>query len=249
MNIFIYDSYLSEKKYSSSLSKIETRITDLGLNGKIIRLSLLKNVISSIDNEIKRGAKTLIAVGNNHTLNKVLNSLCSSNHPEALNIPVFIIPVGKENNEIANNLGIDNFLNACEVLSSRRIEEINTVMANNNYFLSEAKINTVGTKVEIDKNFTIEILDQGNIIINNLNLNNKIIPENISCSPTDDKIELFIQSKKEKKIKSVFSFKELIIESKNKNLILDRSEELKTPILLKISEKKIKLIVGKNRTF
>lgn len=249
MNVFIYDSFLSEKKYNNTLSKIETRITDLGLNGKIIRLSLLKNVLASIDSEIKRGAKTLIAVGNNHTLNKVLNSICSSNHPDALNIPIFIIPVGKENNEIANNLGIDNFLNACEVLSSRRIEEVNIAKANNSYFLSEAIINTIGTKIEIDQNFTIEILEQGSIIINNLNINNKTLPKNISCTPNDDKIELFIKSKKEKTVKSVFTFKELVVESKNKNLVLDRSEEIKTPILLKISDKKIRLIVGKNRTF
>ncbi len=249
MNIFIYDSFLSEKKYSNTLSKIETRITDLGLNGKIIRLSLLKNIIGSIDNEIKRGAKTLIAVGNNHTLNKVLNSLCVSNHPDALKIPIFIIPVGKENNEISQNLGISNFLNACEILSSRRVEELNTVTANSSYFLSEANINTIGTKVEIDKNYTIEIIEQGSIIINNLNLNKKELPDNTICLPNDDKIELFIKSKKDKKIKSVFAFDKIIIENKNKNLILDKSAEIKAPVIVKLSEKKIKLIVGKDRAF
>ncbi|MDA3839953.1 MAG: hypothetical protein PF572_02585 [Patescibacteria group bacterium] len=249
MNIFIYDSFLSEKKYSNTLSKIETRITDLGLNGKIIRLSLLKNVVGSIDNEIKMGAKTLIAVGNNHTLNKILNSVCTSDHPDALKIPIFIIPVGKENNEISLNLGVSNFLNACEILSSRRIEELNMVKANNLYFLSQASINTMGTKVEIDENYTIEIIDQGSVIINNLNLSNKELPDNTVCLPNDNKIELFIKSKKEKKVKSVFIFDQIIIENKNKNLVLDKSFEVQTPVLIKISEKKVKLIVGKGRMF
>ena len=249
MNIFIYDNFLSEKKYNSTLSKIETRITDLGLNGKIIRLSLLKNITGSIDNEIKRGAKTLIAVGNNHTLNKVLNAICGSSYAEALKIPIFIIPVGKENNEIANSLGISNFISACETLSSRRIEEFNTVMANSFYFLSEARINTVGTKIEIDKNYTIELIEKGNIIINNLILSKKEAPENITCLPNDDKIELFIKSKKEKNVKSVFSFEKIIIDNKNKNLILDKSEEIKTPVSITLSSKKIKLIIGKNRSF
>ena len=249
MNIFIYDNFLSEKKYNNTLSKIETRITDLGLNGKIVRLSLLKNIASSIDDEIKRGAKTLIAVGSNHTLSKVLNAICCSNHPEALKVPIFIIPVGKENNEIANSLGILNFSDACEILSSRRIEELNTVKANNFYFLSEARINTVGTKIEIDKNYTIELIEKGNIIINNLILNKKESPENVICLPGDDKIELFIKSKKEKIIKSVFSFDKIIIENKFKNLILDKSEEIRTPVNIELSSKKIRLIIGKNRSF
>ena len=249
MNIFIYDNFLSEKKYNNSLSKIETRITDLGLNGKIIRLNILKNITGSIDGEIKRGAKTLIAVGNNHTLNKVLNAICNSNHPEALKIPIFIIPIGKENNEIATNLGISNFNSACEILSSRRIEEINTVMVNDFYFLSEARINTIGTKIEIDKNYTIELIEKGSIIINNLILNQKESPENISCHPNDDKIELFIKSKKEKNVKSVFSFDKILIENRNKNLVLDKSEEIKTPATITMSSKKIRLIIGKNRSF
>jgi hypothetical protein len=249
MNIFIYDNFLSEKKYTNTLSKIETRITDLGLNGKIIRLNLLKNITGSVNNEIKRGAKTLIAVGNNHTLNKILNAVCLSNHPDALKIPIFIIPIGRENNEISENLGISNYLNACEILSSRRIEKLNTVKANNYYFLSEARINNIGTKIEIDSNYSIELIEKGNIIINNLNLNPKEAPENTICLPNDDKIELFIKSKKEKRVKSVFSFNTVIIDNKNKNLVLDNSEEIKTPVKIELSDKKIKLIVGKSRVF
>jgi len=249
MNIFIYDNYLSEKKYNNTLSKIETRITDLGLNGKIIRLSLLKNISSSIDSEIKRGAKTLIAVGNNHTLNKVLNAVCKSNHPDALKIPIFIIPVGKENNEIAENMGISNFLNSCEILSSRRIKDLNIVKANNFYFLSEARINTLGTKIEIDTDYTIELIEKGSVIINNFMLSKKELPENSSCFPDDNKIELFIKSKKERKVKSVFPFKKIILNNKYKKLIIDRSEELVPPVTVEISTKKIRLIVGKNRNF
>ena len=249
MNIFIYDSFLSEKKYNNTLSKIETRITDLGLNGKIIRLSLLKSISGSIDSEIKRGAKTLIAVGNNNTLNKILNAVCSSTHPKALNIPIFVIPVGKENNEIAQNMGISGFLNACEALSSRRIENINVGKANNHYFLSEARIDTISSKIEIDTNYTIEPIEKGSVIVNNLLLNTNEAPENVECSPSDNKIELFIKSKKEKKVKSVFSFKEIIIYNKNKNLILDKSKEIKPPVTVSISSKTIKLIVAKNRSF
>lgn len=249
MNIFIYDTFLSEKKYNNTLSKIETRITDLGLNGKIVRLGLLKNISGSIENEIKRGAKTLIAVGNNSTLNKVVNAVSQSIHPEALNIPIFIIPVGKENNEISVSIGVADYQKACEVLSSRRIEKLNIVKANNLYFLSEARISTIGTKVEIDQDYSIELLEKGSIIVNNLITNQKEAPENSVILPNDNKIELFVKSKKDKKVKSVFSFKKLIISNKNKSLVLDRSIEVKTPVEIEMSSKKLKLILGKNRLF
>lgn len=248
MNVFIYDEFLSEKKYRNTLAKIETRITDLGLNGKIFRLGLLKDISGSIDNEIKRGAKTIIAVGNNQTLSKVINGLCTSNFPEAQNIPVFIIPVG-EKNEIAETLGINGYLEACEILSSRRILDFDLGICGDKYFLSSVKISTFGTKIEIDSDYSIEIIEPGEIIINNLFLENTSLPPNLKTSPHDSRLELLINSKKEKAIKSSFSFQKIIIESKNEQLCLDKSVFVKTPAEISLSSKKIRLIVGKNRGF
>lgn len=249
MNIFIYDNFLSEKKYNKVLSKIETRITDLGLNGKIIRLNLLKNAYDSIDGEIKRGAKTLIAVGNNLTINKVINAVCKSNFSSAENVPISIIPVGKENNEISKAVGIEDYLKACEILSSRRITDLNTVKINNDYFLSEASIDTNGTKVEIDNNYTIEIIEKGKIVVNNLCLDINYLEKSSNFSPNDNKIELLIKSKKDRVTKSVFIFDEIIINNNINKVILDRSREIETPVKISLGEKKIKLIVGKNRGF
>ena len=102
MNIFIYDSFLNQKKYNSLLARLETRITDLELNGKIFRLSPTINVQEIINNELKRGAKTIIAVGNNKLVNQVINSLAGSD------IPLGIIPIGEDNNDIAKSLGIES---------------------------------------------------------------------------------------------------------------------------------------------
>ncbi|PLX20428.1 hypothetical protein C0584_05820 [Candidatus Parcubacteria bacterium] len=249
MNIFVYDSFLSDKKHQNTISKIETRITDLGLSGKIIRLNLLKNHLDSIDGEIKRGAKTIVAVGNNETLNKVVNSVLSSNHPDASKIPIFIIPVGKENNEISLSLGIENYNQACEVLSSRRIEELNAVEINSSYFLSEARIQTMGTKVEVDESFTLEISEQGNIIISNLKIDKQKALKNHQSLPNDDKLELFVGLKKDKEIKSAFMFKTLLVSNKIKKIIIDKSVEITTPAKITLSNKKLKTIVGKNRSF
>ena len=68
MYYYIYDSYLAEKKYESTIARIENRLTDLGINGKINRLSFLKNIHQIIGEEVKRGVKTVVVVGSDETL-------------------------------------------------------------------------------------------------------------------------------------------------------------------------------------
>ena len=124
MNIFIYDSFLNQKKYDRLLARVETRITDLGLNGKISRLSPTRNVSETITNELKRGAKTIIAVGNNKTINQIINSLAGSQ------APLGIIPIGEDNNDIAKSLGIESIEAACDILSARLLVKIDLGLAN-----------------------------------------------------------------------------------------------------------------------
>jgi len=42
MHVYVYDSFLNQKKYDRILARLETRITDLGLNGKISILLIMK---------------------------------------------------------------------------------------------------------------------------------------------------------------------------------------------------------------
>ena len=48
MHVYIYDDYLAKGKYNKAINRMEIRITDLGLNGKILRLSGIKNVKAAI---------------------------------------------------------------------------------------------------------------------------------------------------------------------------------------------------------
>ena len=100
MHVYIYDTFLSQKKYDSVLARIETRTTDLGLNGKIIRLGLMHSLFDTVENEIKKGAKTITAVGNSELLHKIINIVArlSSENILIKNIPLGFIPIGKSNN-------------------------------------------------------------------------------------------------------------------------------------------------------
>jgi diacylglycerol kinase family enzyme len=259
MHVYIYDSFLAHKKYDRVLATIETRITDLGLNGKIDRLGPMKNIKSMVENEIKRGVKTIVAVGNDHTVNEVINAITAFDRLKLYkNVPLGIIPIGKENNVIAESLGINGEEDACNILSARRIEELDLGLANNRFFLLEAAIASQGTTIEINQTYSIEIMDKGEISI--INLPNKNLASNkASFSPQDGILELLIRTKKsggflkiggEKIGESVFSLKKLAVHNnKNQPIILDGCVEIPAPAEISVIREKIKIIVGKERNF
>lgn len=259
MYIYIYDIFVSEKKYESTIARIETRITDLGLNGKIIRLSVMSSLFETIKNELKKGAKTITVVGNDSILNQaitVIAKLLPANGTFK-NVPLGFIPVGKKNNSLANFLGLELEENACDALSARRIKYINLGIANNNHFLTHATIPTTGTILEIDKTYTIEISEPGEIGIVNL-LKDDALDSNGGSKNQKGILELSIKTKTAKKYlplikeygeRSVFSFKNLTVINKKLPITLDNSLEIPSPINISLAEEKLNIIVGKNHQF
>lgn len=251
MNVYIYDAFLNQKKYDDELARIETRITDLGLNGKIDRMSIMKSAKATVEQELKRGAKTIIAVGNDQTVNQVINAMAGTE------IPLGIIPIGEKNNIIAETLGIEKGVAACNTLSARRIEQLDVARAGKTFFLTSAIIDHKDTILEIKKNYTIEVLEEGTIYTVNLATKNISLPKNVISKPNDGQIELFIKTKKKKGLlssakedPSIFSIKNFtIINTKEKPLIVDGMVEVSTPAEINIGEEKINFIVGKNRRF
>ena len=241
MHIYIYDTYVSDKKYASQIAKIETRITDLGLSGKIIRLGLISSVDNTILNEIKKGAKTIVVVGGIKLLNQSVNALARIIASESLgqDVPLAFIPVGKDEFKIGKFLGLKTSEEACDTLSQRRMKKVGLGIADKNYFLFSAVIPTDDTIVEIDENYTIEIKKTGSININNLFATNN-----------NSSLELSIITKKEKRNKaSLFPFKNLLLSTSKNPLTLDFALDLNLPVKITSAKEKINLIVGKEREF
>jgi len=259
MHIYIYDTYVSQKKHNSTIIKIETRITDLGLNGKIVRLSMLSSLSEVIQNETKKGAKTITVVGNNNILHQAINALAKlqARHLIQNIIPLGFIPVGKTDNSIALNLGLSLEEDACDIISARRIKTFDLGKANDFYFLTKAVINSRGTSVNIDQNYSIEIMGVGEIGVVNLPILSEL-PQEANSNAEDGILELFIRTTENNKFlsfpnkniqQSIFSFKELTIQNKNKKVLLDETIEINAPVKINIAEEKINLIVGKSIKF
>ncbi len=250
MHIYLYDSFLNQKKYNKVISKIETRITDLDLNGKIVRMNTTNSIYNIVNTEINNGSKTIVCVGNNYTLNQTINSIAklSIKNP-LLNIAIGFIPVGKTDNSIANYLGIKYNENACNAISARRIKRICLGIINDKeYFFNEATIKSQDTIVEINENYTLETINNSVFRIINLpikNISNKTKLKN-------NKLKLFIEQKNstlgfnKPTHKNLFYCDKIRIINKNQPIFVDDCVETKTPADMKISKEIIKLIIGKN---
>lgn len=254
MHVYIYDSFLNQKKYEKVMARVETRITDLGLNGKINRLGPMKNINDLISTELSRGAKTITAVGNDETVCRAINSMAGSD------VALGIIPISKEKNLIAASLGIGNEEDACDILSARRIIKLDLGQANNLYFLANALITNRGTTIEINKNYSIEIMEGGEVGIVNLATEGdipecRLLYKNINSNPQDGILELFIKTKQSKGFlkkltgQSVFPFKKLTVINEQHPVILDGAIEIKTPVEISVAKQALNVIVGKDRGF
>lgn len=246
MNTYIYDDFLNKSRYRRAINKVEIRLTDLGLNGKIIRLGSIKNVKEVIQAEIKNGVKTIVAVGNNETANKVISAMITNKAYGFFQKDVLfsIIPIG-DNNSIAASFGIKKEEDACNILLARRIKKIDIGIAGNNIFLNKAELSSNEAEIKINQDYTLELTKKTLLKIVNLNDDQNLIYKN-RIDPYDNKLNLIIDGKNND---STFITSDDFKISGKGELILDESVSLPLPIEIGLIQEKINIIVGKDRSF
>lgn len=267
MYYYIYDQFLSNKKYDKLLAHIEGKITDLGIKDRIIKMSILKSISELVTDALRKGADTIIVVGNDATINQVVNLLVEQD------VVLGIIPVGEENNSIANFLGLHDPLKACETISARKIETINLGEINNNYFINCVKIFDNHLRIACNNKFTIiPEIDSNDKLVGVYNFLPEANLEDVHLKktksyfdPTDNFLEVVVEpaekkgikkffkpNQENKKIDSIFRVKKIRITTsaeKPGSVLVDNFKVLKTPLDIKISDKQLKVIVGKDRKF
>ncbi len=244
MHVFFYDPEINNQKYAVLLSKIETKITDLGLGGKIIRLSLPLNLERIILNEIKMG-QTLIFIGGDRLLNMAL--------PILTNKDVVIGHIPISNKQImATALGISSPIEACEIIAARRIIKLDIGQVNDAAFLTELNIQSNHSSIDIGTEINIDVRGNSEIKLINIPLND---PE-LSSSPDDELLELVIITNSKKSMfqkatpsVSYFQNTEFAINADNTEALLDCISHVQLPIKVQILPKAINFIVGKDRKF
>jgi len=254
MYYYIFDSFTNQKKYEKQLNKIESLLVELGINGKIYKLNILKNLNEIIEEAIDGGAKNIIVVGNDQTASQVANLLI---HQQTA---LGIIPLGQPN-ILAGALGIKNYIQACKIISARKIAKLDVGKVNQQYFLLAVESSDKNIVFDF-KQYNINPFSNNKIMgVYNINIDKLAYQSN----PSDGLMEVIFapnennwwqkltQRKKENEPVgiSVFPTKKLTIKHKKKpiQINIDRQRVLKTPLDIEILPKKLSVIVGKERIF
>ena len=254
MYVYLYDNFLRQKRYDAVVKAMETRLTDFGIAGKIIRLQNFTDSRAIIEDEIKKGATAIVIVGNDTTFGHVLSRSATC---ETL---FGFLPIGEENT-IAEVLGIPVGVDACNILSRRRKVKLDVGWFNNRYFVSRLHIPPSKIEVEYDEQFKVSAKNKMELVVCNLQpFEWKDIRSEARyvIHPQDGKLEAFLRpvtrvgwfGKKVYEEPSVFPFQEMIVSAKAPFVVeADGKQSKETKIKIKLARKRIEMIVGKERRF
>ncbi len=252
MYVYLYDDLLRQKKFEPIIKAIETRLTDFGIAGKIIRLQNFTNAKMVIDDEIKKGISAIVIVGNDKTFGHVLSRAATC---DAL---FGFLPVGPEN-AIAEVLGIPVGVTACDVLAKRRKIKLDVGWFNNRYFVSQLHIPPSKITVEYDEKFKVSAKNDMELVVCNLQpfyWSGRKGKGKYVIHPQDGKLEAFLRPVHKKFFKneyeepSAFPFEEMNVSAKSPFLVeADGMQSKETKIKIKLARSRIEMIVGKERKF
>ncbi|MDD5110287.1 MAG: diacylglycerol kinase family protein [Patescibacteria group bacterium] len=251
MYLYLYDAALSNRPHQ--LVKVETRLTDLGISGKISRLSPLKNLSELIRDEVSNGVRTIVTVGSDRTLVSVIGEVIRFDQ-----VALGHIPLGGEG-KIADVLGLPLAEAACDIIAARRVVRLDVGLANNTHFLSSLTIPDSQVALEIDGQYQIKP-NGGSYTVSVNNLISSRANETLQArsSPSDGLLEVVIESpraalgmfRRTAAAPSILPCQRVkITSSQSVTVHTDGERVLKTPVTVSVLPSKLRLIVGKQRNF
>ncbi len=258
MYFYIYDSFLTEKKYAKVVSKIETRLASLGIAGKKHQLSILRSVDEMVEGILKKESPTIVVIGSDQTF-------CRAALPMAnTNAVLGFIPT-QADSLMANLLGLPVNEYACDVISARRVEGISLGKINGQRFFSSLEFDANKTKLTADNKYQIIPKRVKAVKVINLDLlqfqemSQEPDWQRLASNPKDEYLEVLMGTpgkefwflKRKEKRDSLFFVKKLKVKSKKPNqeilIKVDQEKTVKTPALIESAKEGLKIIVGKDR--
>ncbi|MDP1709523.1 MAG: diacylglycerol kinase family protein [Candidatus Komeilibacteria bacterium] len=270
MHAYFIDDWTGQKKYQKEVDGLDLLLTQKGVTGRKIKLNRLHDLDASVRDMAENGIRTFVAVGNDATASRLLNSLLKLDWFTANNrhkATLAVLPIGK-NQLIAANFGCNNLIEAVEALRHHRTMTIDLGKLNKrHYFITAA---TFREKVSLGfLSYTISSLRREHrVSICNTNIfsGRQPMENNWSFNPQDGILEaviaypghprsfwskLFSHSELNNDyiIESVFPHKKIMVHSKEKivNVYADMAKQLSAPVEVEIEPAKIDVIISAKR--
>ncbi|MEK9155113.1 MAG: diacylglycerol kinase family protein [Patescibacteria group bacterium] len=244
MYCYVYDEALQDRRYERELAQIETRLTDLGIAGKIARLALFRDPIELIRDEIRAGVTTIVAVGNDLTLRRVIDAVGDRKTVVAL------LPIGPQGGMTAL-LGMPSGVAACDVLSARIVEELDVGEVNGKRFVQSVHIEGTDFVVHFGKQYTLTPQRKAT-----LEMRNFAEPDDAGIqSPVDGRLSCIIRLPKFSLFKGkanvgVVPFEEVFVAcEKNVTALVDGDRLEGKDFVFRVIPRALRLVTGKTRKF
>ncbi|PIW36502.1 MAG: hypothetical protein COW24_04805 [Candidatus Kerfeldbacteria bacterium CG15_BIG_FIL_POST_REV_8_21_14_020_45_12] len=253
MYFYFYDKLTQDKQFESQLTTLETRLIDLGINGRVEKLSIFKNAKELIEDGIKKGAHTVIAVGDDHTFTTAVNVVAP------YDVTFGFIPLAP-GSRYAKLLGMPVAEAAVDVLSKRRTLEVDLGKIGDYYFFGALQLPAAAElRLQCDEQYTVSPTSQTNRI-SILNAGDVLTSSTpLLADPSDGRLSLNITpqvnggllSRKTKTNgrASVFPAQRIDIDSTGETLkvSVENVFSVNTPCVAEIVPAQMKIIVGKGR--
>ncbi|OGY88059.1 MAG: hypothetical protein A2233_04635 [Candidatus Kerfeldbacteria bacterium RIFOXYA2_FULL_38_24] len=253
MYFYFYDKITQDKRCTALVSSFETKLVDLGIAGRTEKLSLFKNAAELVEQGVKTGAKTLVAVGDDATFLNLI-PLAAKHHLTFGFLPV--VP----NSRFAKILGLPAGTEACVSLSRRITVTCDLGKINDTYFFgSLTVINNNNLSLRCDQMYSvksntpenlIQIMNLGDVFGKNLKKLNNISDGKLEVVITEKTKGGYLKKFKEKKKNSVIFAKSIEAVSpkdQTSTLVADGICTVNTPCTISVVPQALHLIVGKDR--
>lgn len=242
MYCYLYDDFIQgNKRFEKELALIENRLTDLGITGKISRLALFRNAEEMIRDEIDKGVTTVVVLGNDDTVRKILNVIVESQ------VVFGMIPIGPKNH-LAEILGIPEGVAACDVLSARRVEKIDVGTINSRKFITGISVPHFRAEITFEEKFRVFPTANAELEIRNLS---------DASNPCDGMLQAVIRADVKRgvfhratKEESVLPLQSMTIRSEKPIQVFADGELMEgTRFDISVEINKMRVITGKDRKF
>lgn len=233
-------------KVAPRQEKIKDILGNLGIAGETVSPSPARTVEELTQLGIIKGYSTIVAVGPESLVNKIITVLASSK--EGKNIVMGIIP-NDFDSPIAKKIGVKDLNNACMVLKNRKLDTIDICFLEpNQYFITEA---TIETFFNHEIFFAVDTL-KGKALTNKITiqpgLHVNIYDKSLQGSPFST-FTRWLFAKRQKDIYSSYFFtKNIRLESQSPVTLKVSGEVIaKTPITIHNRSRILKIIVARDR--
>lgn len=245
MYSYFYDAFLQDRKYERDLALLETRLTDLGIMGKITRLALFRDSVEVIRDEIEDGAQTLVAVGDDKTFRKAIEAVGDTR------TVLGYLPMNTKS-VFADLLGIPAGVAACDILSARLVQDIDVGEVNGRRFLHALECEANDAVISFEDAYTLTVPGKANLAIRNL-----AFPDDAGITdPTDGRLSCIVRQTRfslfgRKGELSKFPFKRAhIFTDRHINMFVDGGEKLQAKEFdIRAIPGRLRLVTGKERKF